>query len=160
MTLERLGMTGLIVDTNLLVLYVVGSVNRRRIESFKRTRQYLASDYDLLVGILGDFNPLYSVAHVLAEVSNLTDLSGDERMHARRILKETISRLTEVEMPSAQASQDPAYEELGLADAAISTAARIHSCTVLTDDLGLYLRLQRSGVNVLNFAHIRAATLC
>ena len=41
---------GLIVDTNLLVLYVVGSVNPERIETFKRTR----------------------LAHVLAEVSNLT----------------------------------------------------------------------------------------
>ena len=31
---------GLLIDTNLLVLFVVGGVNRDRIESFKRTRQY------------------------------------------------------------------------------------------------------------------------
>jgi len=64
---------GLLVDTNLLVLFTVGKVNRQRIENFKRT-----SDYDLLLRVLGKFNKLYTVAHVLAEVSNLTDLPGAE----------------------------------------------------------------------------------
>ena len=67
---------GLLVDTNLLVLYVVGGVNRNRIDTFKRTTRYTKSDYDLLLRVIAKFNPLYAVAHVLAEVSNLTDLPG------------------------------------------------------------------------------------
>ena len=35
--------SGPLVDANLLVLYVVGSVNRDRIENFKRTRRFLCS---------------------------------------------------------------------------------------------------------------------
>src|ERR1035437_9668843 len=69
---------GILVDTNLLVLFVVGRVNRNRIETFKRTRQYTMDDYDLLVQVLGNFERLYTVAHVLAEMSNLTDLPGAE----------------------------------------------------------------------------------
>lgn len=69
---------GLLVDTNLLVLFTVGLVNRNRIKTHKRTSKYNEDDYDLLVRALGKIQPLYTVPHVLAEVSNLIDLSGEE----------------------------------------------------------------------------------
>lgn len=142
----------------ILVLFVVGSVNRDRIENFKRTRQYRTRDYDLLVRVMGKYQPLCSVAHVLAEVSNLTDLAGEERTHARRILNATFSLLTEVSIGSERAAQDPLYQDLGLTDAAIGAIARLHHCAVLTDDLNLYLRLSKD-LTVINFNHLRAAEL-
>lgn len=148
--------SGLLVDTNLLVLFTVGTVNRDRIETFKRTRQYTKGDYDLLVRVLSRFEPLYTVAHVLAEVSNLTDLRDSERLLARRVLRYTVSLLKEAEMPSARAADDRFYEDLGLVDAAIAAVARAHNCGVLTDDLDLFLRLSRDKVPVLNFTHVRA----
>lgn len=146
---------GLLVDANLLVLFAVGTVNRNRIDTFKRTRQYTKTDYDLLVRVLASFEPLYTVAHVLAEVSNLTDLPGSERLQTRRVLKKTISLLDEAEMSSAQAAEDRLYPDLGLVDAAIGAVARARNCAVLTDDLDLYLRLSHDKVNVLNFTHLR-----
>lgn len=146
---------GLLVDTNLLVLFAVGTVNRNRIETFKRTSRYAKADYDLLVRVLAEFEPLYTVAHVLAEVSNLTDLPGPERVQARRVLKKTISLLEEAEMSSALAAEDRLYQNLGLVDAAIGAVARARNCAVLTDDLDLYLLLSRDKVNVLNFTHLR-----
>jgi predicted nucleic acid-binding protein len=145
----------LLVDTNLLVLWVVGTVNRNRVETFKRTRRYTKTDYDLLLRVLARFRPLYTVHHVLAEVSNLTDLPGVERQRARRFLRETISTLTEVEMPSLRAAEDVLYPKLGLVDAAIGAVARAHNCTVLTDDLDLYLLLSHEKVKVINFTHER-----
>jgi hypothetical protein len=125
------------VDTNLLVLYVVGAVSRSRIEQFKRTRQYTIADYDLLIQVLEQFKRLYTVPHVMAEVSNLTDLSGGERLKARRLLKEMLTTLEEPEMPSARAAEHGVYQDLGLADAAIASVARDQACAVLTDDLDL-----------------------
>ena len=148
---------GLLVDTNLLVLFAVGTVNRNVIETFKRTCQYTKADYDLLVRVLGNFERLYTVAHVLAEVSNLTDLPGAERLQVRHILKETISLLNEAEMPSGRAAEDRLYQDLGLVDAAIGAVARAYNCAVLTDDLDLYLRLSHDNVNVVNFTHLRAS---
>jgi predicted nucleic acid-binding protein len=150
---------GLLVDTNLLVLFAVGAVNRNRIETFKRTSKYTKADYDLLLRVLGKFKPLYTVAHVLAEVSNLTDLPGAERALARRVLKDTISLLDEAEISSKQASEDRLYQGLGLVDAAIGAVARANNCAVLTDDLELYVRLSADNVNVLNFTHLRAEAL-
>lgn len=146
---------GLLVDTNLLVLFVVGSVNCNRIEKFKRTCQCTVQDYELLLRVIGQFK-LYTVAHVLAEVSNLTDLTGSERLRARHVLKETISVLTEPEMPSARAAQSRTYADLGLVDAAIASVADEYKCSVLTDDLDLYLALDTAGIPVLNFTHLRA----
>ncbi|HTU46607.1 MAG TPA: hypothetical protein VMF91_16185 [Bryobacteraceae bacterium] len=147
---------GLLIDTSLLVLLAVGSVNRRRIENFKRTRKYTISDYELLLGLLNLWKPLYTVAHILAEVSNLTDLPGAERPKVKQFLRQTISLLTEAEISSVRAAEDPLYPILGLVDAAIAAVARTQRCTVLTDDLDLYLMLQRGKVAVVNFTHLRA----
>jgi uncharacterized protein YacL len=92
----------------------------------------------------------------LAEVSNLTDLSGPERSRARGVLRKTISILNEVEVRSAQAADDALYEKLGLVDAGIGTVARNRHCAVLTDDLDLYLFLGSQNVDVIDFTHLRA----
>jgi predicted nucleic acid-binding protein len=147
---------GILVDTNLLVLYAVGTVNRNRIETFKRTNRYAKSDYDLLVRWLERFQRFYTVAHVLAEVSNLTDLPGPERLRARLVLKKTIDLLDEAEMPSALAAEDRLYQDHGLVDAAIGAVARAHNCAVLTDDFELYRCLSHDNVTVFNFAHLQA----
>lgn len=147
---------GLLIDTNLLVLFTVGYVNPSRIEKFKRTSKYTAQDFDLLLLVLAKWARHYTTPHVLSEVSNLTDLTGSERLLARQILKDTISLLTEPEIASARAAEDPLYQNLGLVDAAIAVVAREHRCTVLTDDLDLYLMLERDNMEVLNFTHLRA----
>ncbi len=149
----------LLLDTNVLVLFAVGTVNRHRIPTFKRTSQYTIQDFDLLLGVLGQWRLHYTAPHVLAEVSNLTDLAGVERLRVREVLKETISILTEVAIPSAHAALDSSYPVLGLADASIVAVAREHQCAVLTDDLDLYLWLQRDRIPVLNFTHLRARAL-
>jgi|SRR5581483_1547912 len=149
--------SGLLVDTNLLVLFVVGSINRKRIEKFKRTSQYSESDYDLLVRVLGQFKTLYTVAHVMAEVSNLTDLSGRELQQGRSLLQETLTILQEPVVASERAARSVHYESLGLTDAAIAELAREHNCAVLTDDLSLYLTLSNEGITALNFTHLRAS---
>lgn len=76
---EAEGQRRLLVDSNLLVLYVVGSVNIKRVPQFKRTAKYTADDYRLLSGFMDQFPEVWVVPQVTAEVSNLTDLSGRKR---------------------------------------------------------------------------------
>ncbi len=147
--------SGLLLDTNLLVLYTIGTVSTDRIETFKRTSAYRREDYELLVQVMNRFRPLYTVAHVMAEVSNLTDLKGPDRLRARRVLADTIAVLKEPHVSSLEASGTSNYEDLGLADSAISVVAREYKCEVLTDDLDLYLSLLEEGVTVEKFSHLR-----
>ncbi len=138
------------------MLFVVGSVNLDRVENFKRTSKYSQRDFRLLLRVVNTFSPLYTLAHVMAEVSNLTDLTGRERTQARQIMKSLLGILQEPVMASLQAAQSTSYIGHGLVDAAIVSLAADNECTVLTDDLDLYLALSREGVAVLNFAHLQA----
>ncbi len=152
--------SGLLIDTNLLVLFVVGSVNRNRIQNFKRTRKYSKGDFDLLLRIIQFFKKrsksIYTITQVIAEVSNLTDLEGPERSQARRVLKSTLEVLHEPEISSVKASQSFKYERLGITDSAIAVTAREYKCAVLTDDLDLYYALATDGIAALNFTHLQA----
>jgi predicted nucleic acid-binding protein len=147
--------SGILVDSNLLVLLVIGNVNPRRIETFKRTCRYTKADYDLLLEVLSGFHTRHTLPHVLAEVSNLSDLSGPERFLARLTLKAMIAVMKESPLSSWDASEHQFYESLGLVDAAIAIAARDNNCAVLTDDLALYARLNREGITAINFTHLR-----
>jgi hypothetical protein len=146
---------GLLVDANLLVLYTVGLVSPDRINKFKRTSRYDRDSFDLLLRVMERFKKVYTVAHIMAEVSNLTDLSGRERLEARRILASAIAIFHEPHVPSHQAVGGSPYEDLGLTDSAISVVAREKKCTVLTDDFPLYLSLARENLPVVNFTHLR-----
>lgn len=148
----------LLVDTNLLVLLVVGTVNRGAISSYKRTSKYTAQDYDLLLRLVDPYPELLTLAHIAAEVSNLTDMPGLDRERARRVLKELLhaEMVQEPVLPSARASEHPVYDRLGIVDAAIATLASERKCAVLTDDMDLYLALSSVGIPVDNFSHLRA----
>jgi hypothetical protein len=136
------------------VLFTVGSVRPDRIDSFKRTSVYNREDYELLVQVMNSFKPLYTVAHVMAEVSKLTDLKGTERVLSRRVLADTIAVLNEPHVSSLRASGNPYYEDLGLTDSAITIVAREQKCEVLTDDLDMYLSLAEEGLPVVKFSHL------
>lgn len=152
--------SGLLIDTNLLVLFIVGSVNRNRIDNFKRTSKYSRDDFDLLLRIIRGFEslkkPLYTVTQVITEVSNLTDLPGPERSRARQVLKSTVEILNEPAISSATASQGANYGRLGITDSAIAVVGRQNKCAVLTDDLDLYHALTIDGTEALNFTHLQA----
>lgn len=147
--------TGLLVDANLLVLLVVGQVNPRRIQGFKRTPIFSVDDFNLLQRELSRFSKICTVAHVLAEVSNLTDLKREEFAAARLILKNLIEVIEEPDIPSRQAVRHSLYPRLGLTDAAILTAATVYRYAVLTTDTDLFIALLQQDVSVRNFNHLR-----
>lgn len=151
--------TGLLIDSNLLVLYVVGSVNPARIKLFKRTSKYDVAHFKLLCQLLASQSCLYTVPHILAEVSNLTDLGGLELLAARSILRDTIAVLSEEKIPSVTASSAELYERLGLTDSSIAAAAQKTGCEVLTDDFDLYQALWGQGITAHNFMHLCAEVM-
>jgi len=147
---------GILVDTNLLVLLIVGLVNRDRISRFKRTTGYSSADWDLLSGILEQISRRYTLAHVLSEVSALTDLKGPELEVAGTVFLRLIAGFDELTIYSVEACATALYMRLGLTDAAIAEAARRHHCSVLTNDSGLFAALSNEGSSVAMFNHFRA----
>ena len=59
------------IDTNLLLLFLVGSTSKKYIAIHKRLTAYSIADFEILVDIIGRFSEIVVVAHTLAETSNL-----------------------------------------------------------------------------------------
>lgn len=146
---------GILIDTNLIVLLVVGSVNRDRIPLFKRTSGYTSADWDLLTGILEQIPLRYAIPHILSEVSSLIDLKGQKREIARDILHKWILLIQELPVSSLDACLSPYYQRLGLTDAALGLAAKEQGCSVMTSDSDLYVALSAEGTPVVKFDHLR-----
>ena len=62
---------GVIVDTNLLLLYVVGAQNPERIGRFTRTDTFTKDDFDLIDRLFGYVETAVTTPSILTEVSNL-----------------------------------------------------------------------------------------
>lgn len=154
--IQRYRTSGVLVDTNLLLLYLIGQYDPARIERFKKTVQYTRRDYGLLARFLGIFAKIRTLPHVLAEVNSLSSQLPDDLLTAfRRRLVADIGILGESYLPSHQASLRPEFSFLGLTDSAI-LAESIGKYLVVTDDLNLYDNLSRAGIDCLNFTTLRS----
>jgi len=151
---------GILVDTNILLLWVVGSVNHERIPRFKRTEKFEVEDYYLLVDFLTSFSKIVTTPNILTEVNSLVkDIKGDE-------LKRCFEKLAEVFCPEASIKLEEHYIEsivvtkfkefhrFGLTDCSILELAR-NPYLVLTDDFELAGYLPGCGIDVINFNHLR-----
>jgi hypothetical protein len=153
--IEKHRARGVLVDTNLLVLFLVGRVNKQRILNFKRTGDFTIGDYDLLVRLIDWFGKLFATPHVLSQVSDLTDLTGNELTEVRELFKVLVENIEESYDPSRLLVGDPAFKRLGLTDAAIATVCS-RGVLVLTADAQLHVALQERDIDALNFNHIRS----
>jgi hypothetical protein len=146
----------LLIDSNLLILYIVGRIDPSLVGS-KPTGSYEKEDFDLLSRFVGKFAKLVTTPNVLTEVSNLGGkLPEGNHGRFRSLLAREIEVMDETYCESAKAGKDPHFQVLGLTDSAIATAMA-GRCLVLTDDLPLYQILMSRGFDAVNFNHIRAA---
>jgi|SRR5579862_9206687 len=153
--IEKYRAKGVLIDTSLLVLFLVGTVNRRRILNFKRTGDFTVEDYKVLVRLVNWFGKVIATPHVLGQVSDLTDLDGSELISVRRLFRELVETIEEPYDASRSIVNNPIFERFGLTDAAIATVCS-RGILVLTTDARLHLALQERNIDALNFNHIRA----
>lgn len=146
---------GILVDTNILLLWFVGTVNRNRISTFKRTQQFIPEDYDTLMGILAFFNQIVTTPNILTEVNSLINQLGEpERAQCLLIFGEALAGLTEVYLESSRIATIETFTKFGLTDSGIIDVAP-NQYLVLTDDFRLSQYLQKVGIETLNFNNIR-----
>jgi len=153
--IEKHRSRGALIDANLLVLYLVGKTNNRRIRDFKPCDVFEVEDFDLLDALIEYLGKPITTPHILTEVSNLAKLHGKELASFRQGYKVLVEEMDEFYDESRAVVADAAFMRLGLTDAAISMLCR-RNLLVLTVDLGLWDTLQRRGVDAVNFNHLRA----
>ncbi len=147
-----------LVDTNILLLYFVGTTRRERISRFGRTDQFTARDFDLLVTFLSDFTTVATTPGILTEVSSFIDKLGEpDRSFCYALFAQEIPSLREFFVPSQGiASTDWYFLEFGLTDCGIAEMAKRYQCLVLTDDAKMANFLRTQQVDVISFDDLRS----
>ena len=148
-------MRSLALDANVLVLLIVGNVDRQAIPLHKRSRQFTEADFDLLLVTIEGFDRWVVTSSVLTEASNLlahTHESLKERLLAA--LGRFIANASEERPESRLVVAESVFTRLGLTDAGLITCVRSGHC-LLTTDLDLYLAAASLSGDVVNFNHIR-----
>jgi rRNA-processing protein FCF1 len=152
---EKYKQKGILIDTNILLLWFVGTVNRSRISKFNRTEQFLPEDYDSLVQILSYFSKIVTTPNILTEVNSLANQLGEpERSQCFSIFAQEVARLDESYIESRTSASMEVFTKFGLTDCGIINLAS-NQYLVLTDDFKLANYLQKSGVDTINFNNIR-----
>jgi hypothetical protein len=151
---EKYSTTGVVLDTNLLLLLILGGA-RRELIGKKRLNMFSAEDYDTLSAIVDRFGLLATTPNILTEVSNLADqITGSHRDAYIGSFVNHLSMLDERYVPSNKLVGSPVFNLFGLSDAVIAEIAT-RELLVMTIDLPLYHYLSAMELDVLNFNHIR-----
>jgi len=127
-----------LLDSNLLVLLVVGRVDRELINRHRRLKQFVPEDYDRLTELLSESERILVTPNTLTETSNLLAVQrGATGTELAQELGRLIEQEIEVVVPSRDAASRAEFVRLGLADSAM-----IHVATgdeqLLTADMKLY----------------------
>ena len=149
------------LDSNLLLLYVVGSASRDYIAKHKRLYPvYTETDFELLVRQISAFSVMMLTPNTVSETSNLIDhISDPARTHIYQVLRELLAKLSAFEeryVPSISAAKRIELAKLGVTDCVLLTLCA-EGIPLLTVDLQLYLAANRFCRNAMNFNHLREA---
>ncbi len=147
------------VDSNLLLLLVVGLTSRDYIVKHKRLQAFLPEDFDLLADELGAASKIVVTPNTLSETSNLIDHIGEPaRSRIYQVLRSLLwaPATSEILVSSAVAAERAELPLLGLTDCALLEICA-GGVPLVTVDLQLYLAALRKGFKALNFNHLRDA---
>ena len=148
--IQKYRQKGILIDTNLVLLYIVGSIDILQIREFSRTAMFTANDFYKVSKFIDYFDLKITTPHVLTEVSNLIG----NRQNLPTLLQTYIEKSKEIFLESSEVSKRNAFFNFGLADTAITETAK-GSYLVLTDDRPLYGFLINSQIDVVSLDLIR-----
>lgn len=144
---------GILIDTNLLVLFLVGSYDETMVGS-KRTTNYVVEDYRNLQKFIIGFEKHFYTPNILTEITNLTDSINSEPNFSFFLhVKYVLNNFKEDSVSSDEIMELKSFLKFGLTDAVNCKLSDKY--LVLTDDLKLYSYLANQDLPAINFNHIR-----
>jgi len=148
----------IVLDTNLLILLVVGQASRCYIDKHKCLKAFTCCDYDLLKSIFSQASSIRFTPNTLTETSNLLKrIDEPARSDIFRKFADMINLFDESYVESRFGARQTEFVRLGLTDSILLLLSGNPSLVLVTADLGLYLAATGRRLNVVNFNHQREA---
>jgi hypothetical protein len=94
---------GILLDANVLLVYVAGKMDPDRIERFKNIHVFTKKDYRFIEAFVANFARIVATPHILAEVSNL---AGQLTEPAKGLCFDSFARVIEVVQEEASPAKD------------------------------------------------------
>jgi len=153
---------GIIVDTNVMLVYIVGIYGHNYLPKFKRTRGYDREVFEYIYSVLAQFRRHIITPHILTELSNLSpkirDNKQDNKLAAYfTVFKDVLERASERYINKDNILNSTLLPKLGVTDLTIIEAAEKYKCLVFTDDGPATGCMRHKGIEVLNLKEIRTA---
>lgn len=146
---------GLLIDSNILLLLMVGAYDAALARDFKRTAHFSSNDLDLLESFVNRFARIITTPYLLAEVNGLAN--GLPERHKEGFFesfRRIISRIVELRSPATEVCAMESFKKYGFCDAAVENALQ-QRFLLLTDDFRLTGFLESKNIDVVNFRHLR-----
>ena len=120
----------ILIDTNALILLLIGLMNPKLIPKHKRTSIYEEDDFHQLVSVIGHLEQLVVLPNVWTEVDNLLNSFSNELKYQYIIrIKALIQTTSEQYLESIKGIENGAFLDLGLTDSLLLLYAK--NCQLL-----------------------------
>jgi predicted nucleic acid-binding protein len=141
-----------VLDTQLLLLLIVGTASPAYIARHRRLQDYSETDFAMLVTLITSTPEIVVTPNTLTETSNLARyIAEPARTHICELLRVVGKAVIECYRESALAVEREEFIRLGLADAVLLDLAD-QSHTLVTADGELYFAAVSQGLNALYFS--------
>lgn len=151
-------MNGVLLDTNLLLLLIVGSAHPDRVGRDKKLKNFEFDDLRVLREEIAGAGIFFTLPYILAEVSNLLGI-GKRNEATTEIVSHFISfvsKAEEIAVVSRDVAGEPIFARYGLTDTA-TLRLRAHRVRVLTVDYALHGKLVDIGIAATNLRHLSSS---
>jgi len=126
--LQKHASSGVLVDTNILLLLIIGSYDKKQIETFKRTRVFAVEDYNTLVNFVSHFSNIITTPNIVTEVSNiLGQLPESIRFGVFQRFRELACIVQEQYLPSKDLSSYVEFIRFGVTDTGVLVVGQNHT---------------------------------
>jgi rRNA-processing protein FCF1 len=149
----------ILIDTNALIILILGLIDRRLIDTHKRTSIYEEQDYYDLLSVIVEIENLIVLPNVWTEVDNLLNgFNGEQKHQYITKITETIKSTSEQFMSSLIGVNSDSFFDLGLTDSLLLNLAK--KCDLLiTSDSNLSDYAIANGIKVFDVVKNRNSRL-
>ncbi len=155
MLLEKYKSRGLLLDSNLLLLYLVGSVDPTLVGTgqYNKLSSFTVLQITLLQQLVSVFPRVVTTAHILTEVSNLVNAMHDKgKLRVFNAFADTLQVVSEQEISSYEVARRQEFPYLGLTDSVLAQLA--DRFLIVSNDARMVEMLRRTGIETLKWVEV------
>lgn len=141
------------LDCNVLLLFIIGSVDKKHISKFKRTSMFNETHYEILIKLISNSQILLT-PNVVTEASNLLEsYSFEKQKIGLQFLKNICKKIPESYEQSSKLVDLEIFKDYGLSDSSVFNLCKVGAIAI-TVDFNLYISLMSNNLKVINFNHL------